>query len=163
MKLKTFITSIIFLGFFSCKTDKKTNISKDAKVEIPFSNKIDKEDVSIKTKDISEIEKVNQQDSVEIFTVDDYLFNNEMFRENYGQKISGQLESFGKVWFTNDTLNQTLVFELYTDYHRLKTFHFDNKKVPGELINRMELHNSEGIFTGLLNNQLKLTKVSLNQ
>jgi len=60
------------------------------------------------------------------------------------KKQSGQTFSYDKAWISNDTLKQTLVFELYTDYHRLVTYHFLDNDIPTDLINRMELHIDGG-------------------
>ena len=60
------------------------------------------------------------------------------------KKISGKTQSLDKAWFTNDTLKQTLIFEMYTDGHRLVTYHFLNNEIPTELIDKIELHTSEG-------------------
>ncbi|MBB4806748.1 hypothetical protein HNP38_002044 [Chryseobacterium defluvii] len=82
-------------------------------------------------------------DSIEKLIVDDYPVTNEMFI-NKGNDLSytrksGQTFSHDKVWFSNDILRQTIVVELYTDYHRLHTFHFYNNAVPNDLISKMWL------------------------
>lgn len=78
---------------------------------------------------------------------DDYSVTNDMLADkipNSSHKIKrGEIYSFDKAWFTNDTLKQTLVFELYTDYHRLYIFHFYNDDIPNELINKMEFDISK--------------------
>lgn len=68
-------------------------------------------------------------------------------------KTSGKITSGEKAWFTNDTLKETLVFELYTDGHRLVTYHFYNDDIPIDLIDRIELHAKSG---ELANRQQKL-------
>jgi hypothetical protein len=60
------------------------------------------------------------------------------------KKQSGQTFSYDRVWFSNDTLKQILVFELYTDYHRMVTYHFYTNDIPIDLISRMELHIDGG-------------------
>lgn len=67
--------------------------------------------------------KVVSKDSLRFFTVDDFPVTNRMFRKiyNHNQSFkmkSGKIYSLDKAWFTNDTLDQTLVFELYTDFFR---------------------------------------------
>jgi hypothetical protein len=71
---------------------------------------------------------------------DNYPVTNDMLKGNYGKKQSGDLISFDKAWYTNDTLGQTLVIELYTDYHRFQLFHFYNNDIPESLIDRMEFN-----------------------
>ena len=76
--------------------------------------------------------------------VDDYPVTNEMFRvsktnsNNYTAQ-SGNTISNDKVWFCNDTLNQILVFELYTDYYILATYHFYKNDIPMDLLKSIEL------------------------
>jgi hypothetical protein len=85
-------------------------------------------------------------DTIKRFIVDDYPLRDRMFgRDINGRKIkSGNIFSMDKVWFTNDTLKQTIVVELYTDNFRGVEFHFQNNDIPKALIIRMELHTSDG-------------------
>lgn len=85
-------------------------------------------------------------DSIKRFIVDDYPVTDEMFGyvDNAREIKSGPIRSLDKAWFSNDTLSQTLVFELYTDYHRMVTFHFFNNSIPKEIIERIELHTDQG-------------------
>jgi hypothetical protein len=41
-------------------------------------------------------------------------------------------------WFINDTLDEVLVFNLYTDYHRMYTFHFLRNKFPINFLKEIE-------------------------
>jgi hypothetical protein len=131
MKTLQTLTFILILGFFSCNEKTENSVVKKDKV-LTESKKADTNRVS------------NSK-----FVVDDYSVTNEMFsnksdnNSNY-KKQSGQIISNDKVWFGNDKLKQTLVFELYTDYHRLVTYHFLNNDIPTDLINRMELHIESG-------------------
>ena len=65
-------------------------------------------------------------DTIARFSVDDYPVRNEMFFE----KINP--------WFRNDTLKQALAFDLYTDHHRMYTYHFYENDVPSELLTTMK-------------------------
>lgn len=82
------------------------------------------------------------------FIVDDYPVMDRMMGSDVkGDERaikSGPILSQDKVWFTNDSLQQTLVFELYTDGFRNVTFHFLNNDIPPGLIKRMELNTPEG-------------------
>lgn len=86
-------------------------------------------------------------DTTKKIEVDDYPVTNEMFgadvKQNGREIKSGEVYSGDKVWFTNQSLNQTLVFELYTDDFRNAIFHFLNNDVPKDLIKEMELSNAE--------------------
>jgi hypothetical protein len=77
------------------------------------------------------------------FTVDDYPVTNNMFgvdnKADAREIKSGPVRSLDKVWFANDVLKQTLVFELYTDDFRNASFQFLNNDIPKELIKRMEI------------------------
>lgn len=88
-------------------------------------------------------------DTIKRFVVDNFPLTNEMLgdKTSYNslyKKQSGQTYSFDKAWYSNDTLKQTLVFELYTDYHRMHTYHFYNNDIPTDLMNRIELHTNDG-------------------
>jgi hypothetical protein len=88
-------------------------------------------------------------DTTKKFVVDEYIVTNEMLevkkKTHSSYKIqSGKTFSYDKVWFSNDSINQVLVFELYTDFHRLVTYHFYENDLPADLINRMELHTKDG-------------------
>lgn len=125
------LTFILTLGLFSCngKTEssatKIENILSDTQVVVSIP------------------------DTIKKFVIDDYPVTNEILTDktsnNSSYKIqSGQSLSYDKVWFSNDTLKQILVFELYTDYHRLVTYHFLDNDIPADLIKRMELHIDRG-------------------
>ena len=83
---------------------------------------------------------------VDDFPVTDKMFAREMKTKDSdaGIRNSGMVESSDKAWFTNDSLHQTLVFDLYTDYMRMGVFLFDNNNIPRELITIMELNTLDG-------------------
>ncbi|MBW8687970.1 hypothetical protein [Chitinophaga rhizophila] len=88
-------------------------------------------------------------DTIKRYIVDDYAVTNEMFAASRDdsatyKKQSGDIFSFDKVWFTNNTLKQTIVFELYTDYHRMVTYHFYNDDTPAGLVSQIALHQHNG-------------------
>jgi hypothetical protein len=84
-------------------------------------------------------------DTIKRFVVDNYPVTNEMLADKASnKKQSGKTYSYDKAWFSNDTLRQTIIFELYTDYHQMVTYHFYNNDIPTDLINRMELHINDG-------------------
>lgn len=92
--------------------------------------------------------KVTISDTIRRFVVDDLSVTDEMLADKISnnssyKKQSGRTFSYDKTWFSNDTLKQTLVFELYT-YHRMVTYHFYNNDIPADLINSMELHIDGG-------------------
>ena len=74
------------------------------------------------------------------FIVDDFPVTNKMLSEAHAIMTKEIIDSEG-AWFSNDTLNQTLVFVTYTDYHRLITYHFLNSDIPKGIIERMQLND----------------------
>jgi len=159
--LQTF-TILISFGLLSCNNRTETTTkNKDMAFNSSTSDSV------LKTQQHSTSVFL---DSIKTFEVDDYPVTNKMFQDkrsnnsNFNLK-SGQTISFDKVWFSNDTLNQTLVFELYTDYHRILTYHFYNNEIQYSLINRMELINGEELasekqklkdFNGFLKQSTKI-------
>ncbi|HVU53947.1 MAG TPA: hypothetical protein VHD83_02790 [Puia sp.] len=93
------------------------------------------------------------------FIPDDFPVTNKMFEwemrgngRHYGERRSRNIETGDQAWFTNDSLHQTLVYDLYTDYFRMGAFLFDNNNIPKGLVNLMELNTSDG---GLASNKDK--------
>lgn len=93
--------------------------------------------------------QVSHLDTLVKIDVDGYSVTNEMFstqrvNANSGfEKESGQTLSLDQVWFSNDILKQTLIFELYTDYHRLISYQFYNSDIPLDLIEEISLANKD--------------------
>ncbi len=77
-------------------------------------------------------------DTIKRFTVDDYPVTNAM--------LADKKNPYGEVWFGNDTLKQILYFELYTDYHRMVTYHFYSNDIPTELLNEIKLHVDDEVL-----------------
>ncbi|SHN41236.1 hypothetical protein SAMN05216311_112215 [Chitinophaga sp. CF418] len=132
--------AIFLIVFLSCNLSapKTTNKAENAKKEA-FSA-----DTALKSKPQP---ATVISDTVKRFVVDDYPITNVMLDDktsgNPTRKIqSGSIYSDEKVWFTNDTLNQTIVFELYTDHYRGITYHFYNNDVTADLIDRIELYEN---------------------
>jgi hypothetical protein len=132
------ISSVLIFGLFSC-TDSNTNKLNAGATSVDSD-----------TTQIDEREAKNIPDTTVKLIVDDYPITNEMFAKQIAdnsstyKKTSGLTQSLDKVWFGNDTIKQTLVFELYTDNHRLITYHFYNKELPDDLIKQIELHTTDG-------------------
>jgi hypothetical protein len=76
------------------------------------------------------------------FVAEDYPITNDMLRD--ASKKQDYI-----VWFCNDTLNQTIGMELYTDYHRLSIVCFRNDAVPDDLLKRSYLfaNASDTVFS----------------
>jgi hypothetical protein len=135
------LTITVSLGLLSCNNRTETTVkSENAEVNsisIDTTLKPEKQTTAV----IS--------DTIKRLVVDDYPLTNEMLADKSSnnssyKKQSGQTYSYDKAWFSNDTLKQTLVFQLYTDYHRVETYHFYSNDIPSDLINRMDLHIDGG-------------------
>lgn len=136
-----FIASITASLFFSCANEEGAHNQGNARA-------------AVKPSTLTTEAPAGAIDTTQLFSVDDYGVTNEMLDEKTSnnssyRKQSGPIHSSDKVWFTNDDLDQTLVFELYTDKHRLTTFHFQNRDIPAALIDEMELHDENGELAGL--------------
>lgn len=138
--LQTLIITISFV-LFSCGMGTKNSLNNNSILN-----------------DLRDTLKSSQQisisDTIKKFEVDDFPVTNKMMADktinnSSYKKQSGQLFSYDKAWFKNDSLNQTLVFELYTDYFRMVTYAFYNDDIPTDLINRMELNLDGGELASL--------------
>lgn len=136
------LTIVISFGLLSCCNNRTETTLKNENVTVESSSN----DSVLKPKQQTNI---IISDTIKRFVVDDYPVSNAMLSDKPSnnsshKKQSGQTYSYDKVWFSNDTLKQTLVFELYTDYHRMVTYHFYSNDIPTDLINSMELHIDGG-------------------
>jgi hypothetical protein len=77
--------------------------------------------------------KINLEINKTKHILDDYPVTENMFYNTTSTEI-GKVTSRAN-WFSNDQLTETLIFELYTDNHRMFTYHFLNKEVGRELKN----------------------------
>ena len=164
MILQSIIVFLI-LSLLSCN-------SSQTKTNAEAITSGDKADVNDTTAKFISKDTILITDTIPRFTVDDYSVTYEMMDEQKAdnsslyKKISGKTQSLDKAWFTNDTLKQTLIFELYTDGHRLATYHFYNNNIPTELFDGIVLHTFDGEiasnqqkqsdFKGLLKQSVKI-------
>lgn len=145
MMTKLKIVNIVFSFSLLACTSKNSESSNN-------NETVSKDSISIDTTIKSSQKKTFIiPDTIKRVEVDDYPVSNEMLaaisnNSSSDKTKSGQCYSYSydKVWYTNDTLKQTLVFELYTDYHRKVIYHFYNNDIPTEIITRMELHAENG-------------------
>lgn len=98
--------------FFSCQQQKKD------------------EDVAIKDDDFG-----NPEEMVKPFFADNYPVTDHMFGKPTADRpvITAHLRTENTAWFTNDSLNQTLMFILFSDNSRIVTACFDKDNVPNEV------------------------------
>jgi hypothetical protein len=85
-------------------------------------------------------------DTIKRFIVDDYPITDSVFgNDQNGRKIKvGSVRSLDKCWFSNDSLKQTIIIELYTDHHRMLTYHFYNDHIPPALIQLIGITKENG-------------------
>ena len=108
-----------------------------------FTGSLDPSNNNFRRPDIS----INIPDTISKFVVDDYPLTYDMIKASAHSRKSGALTDVEGAWFSNDSLKQTLVFVLYTDGHRLHTFHFVNNDIPPGLIDKMEIYGNNDIAT----------------
>ena len=135
MKPHQKLLPFLITGLLACNNNK----ADDASEKTPLS---------ADTSHITVLDTAQSKVAVPIpaFIVDDYPVTNEMFGKGTdAREIKiGDIRSLDKNWFFNDSLQQVLVFELYTDYHRLVTYHFLKHDVPAEIIKNMEFTLDNG-------------------
>ena len=139
------ITTAFLVGLFSCSSNDTTH-NTTASIDTIKSDTVKNLQTAKKSQTVTSQTLI--PDTIKRFIVDDYPLTDDMFgRDINGREIkSGGVISVDKVWFTNDTLRQTIVVELYTDNFRMAEFHFQNQDIPKGLIKRMELHVDAGDF-----------------
>jgi len=106
---------------------------------------------------------IHFDDTIPTFEVDDYPVTDSMFKINSDDLEAAGLRSVDRIWFSNNSLGQTLIFEIYTDYFRMNTFHFSNNDIPAELLSRLVLYDSTGNYAteqGKTNGILELQKLA---
>lgn len=137
------LTYAISLVFLSCSNNRTDTVIRNENVRIDSSS------IDSVFKPSTQQTTFAISDTVKRFLVDDYPVTNSMLADKTSnnssyKKQSGQSYSYDKAWFSNDTLKQILVFELYTDYHRMVTYHFNSNDILTDLIKSMELHTDGG-------------------
>jgi hypothetical protein len=140
MKTLKALTIFISFGILSCNSGTENSVNNDPEKADNFLSDTSKS-----------VNQMSVSDTLKMLLVDDYPVTNEMLADKTSnnssyKKKSGEVFSSDKAWFTNDTLKQTLVFELYTDYHRLYIYHFTNADIPTDLIRQMQLYVSKSKF-----------------
>jgi hypothetical protein len=138
--MKAFHTLFLAIVIISCKPNKNNTIPQITKDSSKNNNKLKQIDSQENTNFLS--------DTLKRFEVDGYPITNEMLECDNKIGIreikNKNIISLDKVWFTNDSLNQTIVFEMYTDGFRVAIFHFNNNDIPDALIKKIELHKTYG-------------------
>lgn len=106
--------------------------------------------------EISNSGYIHSDDTIPTFNVDDYPVTDTMFKMGINKLKAAGLASDDQIWFTNDSLRQTLVFDIYTDYYRVNTFHFLYDDIPEELIKKISIYAGDGQYTLKENKQQAL-------
>lgn len=77
----------------------------------------------------------------------------DLFNSSNQNLYAGSLVSMSENrWFSNDLINQTIVFELVTDHAIGRVIHFLNKNnnIPDELLNEIDINVEEGKYEIIL-------------
>lgn len=142
MKMTQILVLVITLGLLSCNNNRTESSNETESAEIHKETK--DTTLKIEQKTMNAISDSNKRLVVDGFPVKNEMFVDKAIKNSSHKMRSGKTYSYDKVWFRNDTINQTLVFELYTDFHRMLTYHFYNNDMPSDLIKAMELHTDGG-------------------
>lgn len=121
---KTSITLVLLsILLFSCQQQKKEAI------------------VAVKDEDIKSPEEM-----IKPFFADNYPVTENMFGKATSNRpvITSHLRSENTAWFTNDSIQQSLMFILFSDNSRIVTACFDNNNIPSEVFSKMDFsdHNN---------------------
>lgn len=133
--MKQILLILLTIGLNSCKhIDKKENT---------FGVTSNQKDTLTE-----KLENQNNDERLIYFLIDDYPITDEMLKDKTTKnstylKQVGDVYSLEKAWFTNDRLKQTLIFQLYTDYHRMEIYHFLNADIPKSIVKKIELSIAE--------------------
>jgi hypothetical protein len=151
MKSLLYLVCAFIFTFISCTGNEKTSVHEPEnsvlKVETNSSsvNSVLKEskDTLIES---SLKDSITNPESFLKFIADDYPITYKMMKDHEinSSKVSGKTVSHDKIWFKNDNLKQTLIFDLYTDGFRVSIFHFLNNNIPLDIIEKIELNTKDG-------------------
>lgn len=97
------------------------------------------EEVAMEDSDLKSAEEL-----VKPFFADNYPVIDKMFGKPTSSRpvTTAHLRSENTAWFTNDSLQQTLMFILFSDNSRLVTACFDHKNVPSEVFSKMDFSDN---------------------
>lgn len=147
----------IFLGLGSCTFEANKKQAKQL-----AKNSRQKPE---KSPDLDTLSKMNTDD----FPVSNAMLEKELNNCSKSEFKCGACYSHDKAWFSNDSLKQTLVFEIYTDFHRLVSYHFYNNDIPEQLLSQLELNDKNGKLAPISQKQKDIigfvqnaTKINLN-
>lgn len=118
--------------FFSCKKENVSNL------------KIENEKL------INEKSTNNNFDSLKTFVVDDFQISEETIRKEPIKTESNNLQAFDQVWFKNKNSNQILIYNLYTDFHKINILLFDVKNINDSILNHIHFNRKNGDLASLV-------------
>lgn len=130
--MKILYSIIICLVLFSCSQGKNQSVLQNL-------------DSSVQQNRIP-IDNSNKEDTVQnesfpyregTFIVDNYPITDKMLKENRQKMVKDDLSSNLELFVSNDK-KEFLAFELYTDYHRMLTYHFKTDEITN-ILDRIEL------------------------
>ncbi|MEM7373120.1 MAG: hypothetical protein AAF587_31140 [Bacteroidota bacterium] len=76
--------------------------------------------------------------------VDDYPFTEAELKDGYQPLKTNDCISYDNAWFYNDSLEQVILVNLYTDFHKMGIYHFSTQDIPPALLSQLPLHQPNG-------------------
>lgn len=75
---------------------------------------------------------------------DDFPVTNTMLDDNKGKVINNKVDTGNEAWFTNQKLEETLMFELHHAHYRKTIYDFYTASVPDAFLKEMRLYTAKG-------------------
>ena len=98
----------------------------------------------------------NTIDSIKTFEVDDFPISEAMIRKEPTTIESNNLKAFDQIWFKNKNSNQILIYNLYTDFHKINIFLFDENHINDSILSYIHLNRMNGDLASLEEKKIAL-------
>ncbi|NHN26438.1 hypothetical protein FIA58_012185 [Flavobacterium jejuense] len=125
MRKHLLIVGITFI-YFSCKKE-----NTDA---FKITNEIHKHEIST----------TNNLDNVKTFVVDDFPVSKEVIRKEPTVLENNNLIAFDQVWFKSKNSSQILIYNLYTDFHKINILLFDVGNINDSILSYIHFNRKNG-------------------
>ena len=79
----------------------------------------------------------------QIINPDVYPITKNMLGEVVNKNLNEEVQTYDQAWFKNDSLNQSIVIELATDYHWYFAWHFYSSELPKPIMNEIEIFKKD--------------------
>ncbi|MCU0435405.1 MAG: hypothetical protein MUC87_18250 [Bacteroidia bacterium] len=123
------VSITLALTFFSCNSLYQRNNTSDKQIS---------GNPQYKSESLTQaLSYINSGDTIKRLKTDDYPVTEDMIN-------AVRVNNSDRVFFKNDSLQQCLIFDMYTDGHRLAIYHFNSAEIPYQLIEIIELYDEQG-------------------